>query len=412
LTDPDQNLSSMSEDQILELIKLFEGFTQASSSFAKSYNALEQRIAQLSSQLEEQSRLLERTEGFLSSVLAHVPVGIVVLDLDGRISLFNEEAERLTHFKAVDVVSQPYGDVFPVDVNEPDSALFTLTNGTIIDSHEKILRTEEGHEMPIRFSTSWIHGDDGKPMGVLEVIEDLRPIRDLQQRMQQSANLASLGEMAAQVAHELRNPLAGVQGFAQFLMEDLDEEHPARPIANKIISGVKDINQIASRLLEFTRPMAPSFSSVDLIKLLSQEVELIMSEVDQNENCEIEFDEKFPTERIQVECDPVLMKQVFLNVLKNSIQFLPDGGKVIVKLKWDLLRNRVRITFIDSGPGIKQENLQKIFNPFFTTRTKGTGLGLSMVKKILDAHHGSVFVSSEEEEGATFVIELPILRNK
>jgi len=402
----------MDEDQMLELVKLFEGFTQASSTFAKSYNALELRIAQLSSQLEEQSRLLERTEGFLSSVLAHVSVGIIVLDLDGRISLFNEEAERLTGYQAESVVGQPYGDVFDCDVNEPKSALFTLTNGTVIESREKTIDISEEHEMPVRFTTSWIHGDDGQPMGVLEVFEDLRPIRELQASMQQSANLASLGEMAAQVAHELRNPLAGVQGFAQFLQEDLEEGHPARPIAQKIISGVKDINQIASRLLEFTRPMTPSFSPVDLIKLLSQEIELGKSEVEQNDKCDIDFDVSLPAERVNVTCDPVLMKQVILNILKNSIQILTEGGVISVKLQWDLLRNRVRINFEDNGPGIKQVNLTKIFNPFFTTRTKGTGLGLSMVKKIMDAHIGNVYVSSEEGEGTTFVIELPIKRNE
>jgi len=404
-------MAPVDESQLLELVKLFEGFTQASSTFAQSYRALEQRIAKLSSQLEEQSRLLEQTEGFLSSVLAHVPVGIVVLDMDGCISLFNEEAERLTGHHAEDVVGRPYGDIFPCDVNEPDSALYTLTNGAVIDPREKQLDTESGQYLPVRFSTSWIYGDDGTAIGVLEVFEDLTPLRDLQARMQQSASLAALGEMAAHVAHELRNPLAGVQGFAQFLQEDLGEGHPAKKIADKIISGVHDIDHIASRLLEFTRPMTPQVAPVDLVAVLGSEVDLARSEAERSGK-EITVELVLPEEHIKVACDGSLIKQAVLNLLKNSIHAVTVSGTIRILLRWDLLRNRVRISVEDNGSGISEENLPKIFNPFFTTRTKGTGLGLAMVKKIVDAHHGSITVNSTTGGGTTFTLELPITRSQ
>lgn len=405
-----ESKSQPREEQLMELVQLFESFSQASSTFAQSYHALEERIAELSQQLEQQSRLLERTEGFLSSVLAHVPVGIVVLDMDGTVSLFNEEAERLTGFEAQDVVGRPYNDIFEVDVNEPDSAIYTLTNGTVIESREKNLQLPGQRHTPVRFTTQWIYSDDGRPLGVLEVFEDLRQIRDLQQRMQHSASLAALGEMAAQVAHELRNPLAGVQGFAQFLREDLEEEHPARPVADKILGGVRDIDQIAGRLLEFTRPMSLNVQPVDVIKLLNDELELARAEVERDEK-KIEFEFHVPDERVRVQCDGALLKQAVLNLLKNSISATPDGGRVELALRWDLLRNRFRIVVRDSGVGIAGENLPKIFNPFFTTRTKGTGLGLAMVKKITDAHHGTIDVDSEPGRGTRFTMEFPIARN-
>ncbi|MCB2199594.1 PAS domain S-box protein [bacterium] len=409
-TDSQKESAPIDERQLLELVKLFEGFTQASSTFAQSYRALEQRIAKLSSQLEEQSRLLERTEGFLSSVLAHVPVGIVVLDMDGCISLFNEEAERLSGHRSEDAVGKPYGDVFPCEVTEPDSALYTLTNGTVIDPRERQLDVNGG-TLPVRFSTSWIFGDDGQTIGVLEVFEDLTPLRDLQSRMQQSASLAALGEMAAQVAHELRNPLAGVQGFAQFLQEDLGEDHPAKNIADKIISGVRDIDHIASRLLEFTRPMSPQIAPVDLVALLGSEVDLARSEA-QRSGKDIDVSLVLPEEHIKVACDGSLIKQAVLNLLKNSIHAVDSTGRIRILLRWDLLRNRVRIAVDDDGSGISEEHLPKIFNPFFTTRTKGTGLGLAMVKKIVDGHHGSITVKSTLGGGTTFTLELPITRSQ
>lgn len=395
-----------SDEQLIELVRLFEGFNEASTSFAQSYQALERRIEQLSGQLELQSHLLQRTAGFLSSVLAHVPVGIIVIDLDGKITLFNEEAERLTGLRAEEVVDRSYGEVIPVDVNEPTSAIYTLNNGTVIDTRERELVIEDGN-LPISFSTGWIYGDDGSPYGVLEVFEDLRPLRELQTRMQQNASLAALGEMAAQVAHELRNPLAGVQGFAQFLQEDLEPDHPSSKTAEKIIRGVKDIERIASRLLEFTRPMKPNRTQVDLVELIEQEVELAQAEVAQKD-C-VTVTAELPNERIKVTCDSSLIKQAILNLLKNSIQALEEQkGAVVTGLRWDLLRNRVRIFVRDDGVGIVEEDVPKIFNPFFTTRTQGTGLGLSMVRKIVETHGGTIGVDSSPGEGTTITMELPI----
>ncbi|HEB84542.1 MAG TPA: PAS domain S-box protein [Bacteroidetes bacterium] len=396
-------------EQLMELVKLFEGFTQASTDFAQSYRALEQRIARLSSQLEEQARLLQRTEGFLSSVLTTVPVGIIVVDMDGQIMLFNREAERLTGLKAREVIGGAYGDFFPYDVTEPDSAVFTLTQGTLIDAREKILAVQGGANIPVRFSTVWVYGEDGQQSGVMEVFEDLRTLKEMQERMQRSANLAALGEMAAQVAHELRNPLAGVQGFAQFLIEDITEDHPARTIAEKIITGVKDIEQIASRLLEFTRPLRPALQEVNLHTILTEEVELLRAEL-QERGSDVTLRLTLPEEEIPVQGDGSLIKQAVLNLLKNSLEACEDGGEIRASLSWDLMRNRVRITVEDDGVGITPENLDKIFNPFFTTRTKGTGLGLSMVKKIVDVHGGDILVRSNEGKGARFVMELPITR--
>lgn len=411
MSDTSDKPQAMDEERLMELVKLFEGFTQASSTFAQSYAALEQRIAQLSNQLEEQSFLLERTAGFLSSVLAHVPVGIVVVDMDGKISLFNEEAERLTGLLAEEVIGGFYGDVLPAQVNEPTSAVYTLTHGSVIESHERDLTHTSGDTLPVRFSTAWIYGDDGQPFGVLEFFEDLRPLRDLQTRMQQSASLAALGEMAAQVAHELRNPLAGVQGFAQFLLEDIEEEHPSRKTAEKIMVGVKDIDRIASRLLEFTRPMSPNYQNVDLCEVLEQEVELARAELADRRNVHLELE--IPQERVRVWCDGILIKQAVLNLLKNSMQELNDsGGRINVSLRWDLLRNRVNILVVDDGSGIDEVTLPKIFNPFFTTRTTGTGLGLAMVKKIVEAHRGIIDVTSVKGEGTHFRIELPIARGE
>ncbi|MDP8208675.1 MAG: ATP-binding protein [Candidatus Electryonea clarkiae] len=403
-TDP-----RVSEDEIMDLVKLFEGFSQASTTFAQSYRTLESQLARLSSQLEEQVRLLRRTEGFLSSILANVPAGIMVIDIDGIITLFNPYAEYLTGLKAGEILGQPYNEIFRCRVTDPDSSLYTLTTGSVLESKEKDLAIINGDSYPVRFSTTWITDERGDRSGVLEVFEDMRIIQDMQKRLQQKENLASLGEMAAQVAHELRNPLAGVQGFTQFLEEDLEEDHPASKTAKKIIQGVQEIDQIAGKLLEFTAPVKPEFSQIDIVNLLQDEVELTNAEIS-NSSKQIDLNLNVPVENVPVTCDMQLIKQAVLNLLKNSMNACEDTGKIEVGLIWNLLKNRVRIIVKDNGMGIEAKDIDNIFNPFFTTRSRGTGLGLSMVKKIMDVHHGEVKVDTKPGEGCRFVLEMPIAR--
>ncbi len=400
---------NLNDKQLFELVQVFEGFSQASHSFVESYRVLEQRIGNLTSQLDDQARLLQRTESFLSSILAQAPVGIIVINLDGIISLFNTYAENITGLSSIDVIGKQYQEVFPIAVTEPMSALFTLENGSIIEQHEKELILANDTSYPVRFSTSWVFEENGDRIAVMEVFEDLRDLRKVQKKMEQNANLASLGEMAAQVAHELRNPLAGVQGFAQFLLEDIGEDDPNRVTIEKIIIGVQDIDRIARTLLEFTSPISPEMDKTDILNIINMELDLIQSEIDASKR-DITVIRKFPEENIPVSCDTHLLKQAVLNLLKNAMHAIDDPGTITVELHWNLLKNRVRCRVKDTGKGIKPENLGKIFYPFFTTRTTGTGLGLSMVKKIIDAHQGEILVDSIPGKGSTFELILPIAR--
>ncbi len=409
MKDSKKTGSQVTDEQLLELVKLFEGFTQASSSFTQSYRKLEQQIIHLSDQLQNQSKLLHRTEVFLSSVLSNIPVGIIVIDLDGVIAMFNPYSSLITGWRENEVIGKRYDEIFHSESTSPDSAFYTLITGSIIESREKSINNKDGEIVPVRFSTSWLRDNNNDSLGVLEIIEDLSPIKNLQRQMQRHETLASLGEMAAQVAHELRNPLAGVQGFAQFLMEDLEEEHPAYRTASKIVQGVHDIDHIAGDLLEFTRPISADYEKVNIIELLQSETELLQSEL-KNQNKSITITLNIPEETIDVECDSYLFKQAILNLLKNAANAIEFEGEITVSLVWNLMKNRYRIYIEDTGHGIPEDSLDKIFHPFYTTRSKGTGLGLAMVKKILHVHDGDIEVESKVGEGSLFTLELPITR--
>lgn len=266
-----------------DFVKLFDGFSEASREYTQSFRMLEKRLSELSRHLRNHAQVMQNRDGVLTSVLRRLPVGVIVIDLSGKLVFFNNQAEEITGLTADEVVGRDYSDFFSYPVTEPVSALYTLVHGTSIESREKHLIVSGNSNLPVRFSTSWVYDDKGEKIGVLEVLEDLSVIKNLQEAVNHRENLAALREMAAQVAHELRNPLAGVQGFAQFLLEDLSADHSSRRYAEKIISGVKDINFIASRLLEFTSPIHPNFEKVDLIDLIQGECDLIRAEMKQFE---------------------------------------------------------------------------------------------------------------------------------
>lgn len=397
------------QEQIHDLVRLFEGFSRASSEFSKNYHSLEERVAEFARRIEKLPDTSDSNTHLLHSILSSVPVGMLIIDLDGKITHFNRMAEELTGIESNRILGRPYESVLHSSRLQPDSALYTLATGSLIDSRERMLALNGSEPVPVRFWTAWLHDRYGEAYGVLEVFEDLRPFRRLQKQMEHNSTLASMGEMAAQVAHELRNPLAGVQGFAQFLLEDLPEDHPGRTNAEKIIQGVREIEHIAGHLLEFTRPVCLNNEKVDLQDLLNHEADLIRAEIS-SLNRDVIVQLILPDENIPVECDPHLVKQAILNLLKNALHAIAGDGEIQIQLIWDLFRNRVFIDVRDDGCGIPEDLHQKIFNPFFTTRNRGNGLGLAMVRKIIHAHSGDIHLKSSKGKGSTFRIELPIAR--
>ncbi len=213
--------------------------------------------------------------------------------------------------------------------------------------------------------------------------------------------------MASNVAHELRNPLGGIGGYAALLERDLDIEDPRRDLVKKIIDGVEKLNRIATNLLVFTRPMRPQKRPVNLIQIIDEVLLMVEVELEQDEN-NIKIDKKYSGKKEKdISLDPEHFQQVFLNLIKNAVQSMENEGEIVVDLRNDTEAKFLEIMVRDSGCGIDEDYLQKLFLPFFTTKADGTGLGLSIVKKIMDAHSGEIRVESEINKGTTFKIRFP-----
>jgi two-component system NtrC family sensor kinase len=228
-------------------------------------------------------------------------------------------------------------------------------------------------------------------------------LQNTQAQLVQAAKLAAIGEMAAQVAHEINNPLTSVLGFASLLAEQMPADSPMREDANLIVTEAGRARDIVRDLLDFSRQRPFFPEAVDLNGVLRQAVGLVRMQGLQGTT----IDEHYAPDLPSVQVDPARMKQVFLNVINNAVQAMPEGGSVAVKtLASD---DAVTVTFADTGIGILPENLERIFEPFFTTKPEmvGTGLGLPVSVGIVRQHGGTIDVTSAPGQGATFTIRLP-----
>jgi signal transduction histidine kinase len=231
-------------------------------------------------------------------------------------------------------------------------------------------------------------------------------LKKMQEEVNQSRVLSALGEMAATVAHEIRNPLAGINGYVSLLARGIPPEDPKRKYVDKIMGGIASLNKIVINLLAYTKKTTLQKQKLDLVAWA--EAILAHAEIEiEKEKKKIGVERSFPAEPLSAEIDGERLQQVMLNLLINAIQAIETEGKITVDIHSN--ENFAEITVADTGKGIEQENLKNIFTPFFTTKEQGTGLGLAIVKKIVDLHEGEISVESIIGKGTKFCIKVPLL---
>jgi signal transduction histidine kinase len=233
-------------------------------------------------------------------------------------------------------------------------------------------------------------------------------LKKMQEEVNQSRVLSALGEMAATVAHEIRNPLGGIGGYASLLARSIPPEDPKRKYVDKIIGGISSLNKIVGNLLAYTRKTNLQKQNTDLVTWA--EAILAHAEIEiEKEKKQLFIERNFPTEPLNAEIDAERLQQVMLNLLMNAIQAIETEGKISVGISSN--ERFAEITVADTGNGIESEHLKNIFTPFFTTKEQGTGLGLAIVKKIVDLHEGEITVESSAGKGTLFCIKIPLQSN-
>ena len=289
-----------------------------------------------------------------------------------------------------------------------ESELFLRT------AHGSILRDQElewecpggGNRLPISLSAAPLKDEQGQDMGQVLLIKDLSEIRELKESIRRSERLASLGRLAAGIAHEIRNPLSSIRGFAQFFHKRFTGYREEQEYATIMVREVDRLNRVITELLDFARPRELRREPCSVEKIIDDALQLLVMELTAKKvlvakNCA----EDLPL----LQADQEQLSQAFLNLLLNALDAVGEGGKIGIGLTH--YAGRISIAFADNGCGIPPGDRERIFEPFFSSKRQGTGLGLAIVHQIVENHGGEIKVTNQPGGGTVFSIDLPVSAN-
>lgn len=343
---------------------------------------------------------LARIKVFTDSLVENMPIGLVALDQKGMIISFNQTAESILRLPFAQVIGRQGYKILPRPFPE---IIMALEEKKGIIEKEIDCPLAEGKTIPLEIIATTLAEENGTFLGSVILFRDLTEVRHLKREIARSQRLASLGNLAAGVAHEIRNPLSSIKGFATYFKERYRDNPLDGETADIMVQEVERLNQVITQLLDFARPLAVEKKPALLTPLIRQTLIMIAGQAKTN-NIAIQTDLADIPE-IMIDADKI--KQVLFNLFLNALEMMPEGGILQVKVR-QIEGSAVQITISDSGPGIDSKHLAHIFDPYFTTRPAGTGLGLSIVHKIVEAHDGEIRAESTPGAGATFTILLPI----
>ncbi len=395
------------------LIKKMEAFNEVAEQLQRSYDELQVRIKKLDLELEDKNKELEKNlvekeevKNYLNDILESLTNGVIVVDRSGRITTFNQTAGNLTGLKPQNCLGKTLKEVFPFDLFENlVSRLEKNRRETAYQDQD--ITTPDKKIIHARVSASPVWDNHGGQIGTVLILQDRTDLRRLEEFAHRNQRLREMGEMAAGIAHEIRNPLGSIELFASLLKKDLEGDPEKAELVQHIRAGVQNMDRIISTLLLFAKSSQPSRQQCD-----------IMDDIRVPDNIKVVRD--FGKEEMLANGDRELLRQVFPNLIRNAIQAMPDGGELRLQTEKALIpvsgsesgkdagaRKFITVTVTDTGGGICADDLSKIFNPFFTTKDKGTGLGLAISHNIIKAHQGTIEAVSEEGKSTSFRVKIP-----
>jgi PAS domain S-box-containing protein len=361
--------------------------------------------------LQELYRKTDRKAKNLASyneyILRSISSGMIICDEEGRIIRMNHPAEMILGKKESAALGKHHKTVLGEDSPLCSVIQMAFEEQRASSIPEIRLTKRNGESVPLSLSSSAVKDEQGRTLGAAILLTDLTEIKRLEERMAFKDKMATLGEMASGLAHELRNSMGAVLGFGKLLNKRKDDPRAQSQAIDGIVHEAMCMESMLQRFLAFAKPFQLKIEKIDL-KQIIQECRRSVDETLKENQIAFTFD--FDPDLPAVLGDRILLKQCFQNLIQNSIQAMPDGGRLRVSLEEKQCtpeEKTIVVQISDTGCGIAEEDQDKIFNPFFTSREKGTGLGLSLVKKIVSLHNGKTELESELGKGTTFIIHLP-----
>jgi two-component system sensor histidine kinase PilS (NtrC family) len=373
-------------------------------------------IALLSGSLAERYQLVQRSlesqrkdfsdlQAFRDLIFQSVGSGLIAVNPEGRVTAFNRAAEAITGVTEKEALGQTWEAIFGSEVDLHQVRLAVASPGSTSQRYEIRLKRRDGREVPVGASFWSLRSGEGEAVGLIGVCQDLSSIKRMEERVRQADRLATIGRLSANIAHEIRNPLASLSGAIEALVGELPSD-PGRDRLVEIVLRESDrLNRIIRDFLEYARPAPMSPHVVDLAVIL-EEVVLLLEHRSLPPDLKIvrEFGEALPAR-----VDPQQLRQAVWNLCINAVQAMPEGGELRLGG-----RRRpgggpipLQLWVTDTGHGITESDLPHIFEPFFSTKAEGSGIGLALVYRVVQDHGGQIEVRSQPGAGTTFLLTLP-----
>jgi two-component system, NtrC family, sensor histidine kinase PilS len=391
-----------------EVLQIFGVYSLAILVVGFLSGALADQLHRADESLREKEQGLSRLQAFHENIVQSISSGVFTTDERGLITSLNPAAHEATGYGLDQVQGRHWREVFNWHPSEPADE--HIQDNFPHMRFEVECKRADGLRLILGMTLSRLH-EQGKETGLVGVFKDLTQIRDLEEVLRRKEWLASLGEMSAGMAHEIRNPLGALAGAMQMLRKDLEGDETSQRLMDIAVREATRLDNIITEFLQYARPPALNLAEYDLNKVLAETLDLVQHEARARSNITILT--TLADGSLPGQVDPDQMKQVFWNLAINAFDAMPQGGRLTIATgcrKIDVGGRKadvIETAFQDTGEGISKANLDKIFLPFFTTKKQGSGLGLAAVHRIVDLHGGWIKVDSQEGQGSRFVVCLP-----
>jgi two-component system, NtrC family, sensor histidine kinase PilS len=363
---------------------------------------LAQRYRTAHHALEDQRKDLSDLQAFKNLIFQSVGTGLIALDHQHRITAYNRAAAEISGVPTSEAIGHAWEKLFGHTIPLADIEAAVRADGRAYRRHELRVRRPNGSEVPVAFTFWALRSGRGDIVGLIAVCEDLSAIKQLEQRMRHADRLATVGRLAANLAHEIRNPLASLTGAIEVLTRDSAADPTRERLVQIVARESARLNQFIKDFLAYARPAPLSIQPMNLAPALDEILVLLEHRrVPEQVKLISEYGETLP-----VDADPQQLRQLFWNLCLNGVESMPGGGELRVGARH--VGNRLEVWVSDTGRGIPASDLPHIFEPFFSTKPEGTGIGLSVAHRIVHDHGGEIDVRSSSPEGTTFTVTLPV----
>ncbi len=355
--------------------------------------------------LESQRKDFSDLQAFRDLIFQSVGSGLIAVNPEGRITAFNRAAESITGVAEREALGQTWEALFGGEVDLEKARQAVAEPGAQFQRYEIRLKSRDGHEVPVGVSFWSLRSGDGEAVGLIGVCQDLSSVKRMEEQVRQADRLATIGRLSANIAHEIRNPLASLSGAIEALARELPADPGRERLVEIVLRESERLNRIIRDFLEYARPAPMASHAVDLADLL-EEVVLLVEHRSLPAELKVirEYGEELPAR-----VDPQQVRQAIWNLCINAVQAMPEGGELRVggRVVPGGGSPHLQLWISDTGQGIADTDLPQIFEPFFSTKAEGSGIGLALVYRVVQDHGGQIEVRSRPGAGTTFMLILP-----